>query len=135
MVNGAAKKQATDDPSALAQRLSNIEARLGAIEAASRVASLVAGATRYPHRRAGLLSVRAREAPGTRATACRGDRERAMHRAPRPADSEPLRLVTVAAEIPTDVEALYLALLERLPPAERAELARLLLEDEAACAR
>jgi hypothetical protein len=41
-------------------------------------------------------------------------------------------LVTVAAEIPTDVEALYLALLERLPPAERAELGRLLLEDEAA---
>jgi type VI protein secretion system component VasF len=35
MVNGAAKKQqAADDPSALAQRLSNIEARLGAIEAA-----------------------------------------------------------------------------------------------------
>jgi len=58
-----------------------------------------------------------------------------MHRAPRPADSEPLRLVTVAAEIPADVEALYLALLERLPPAERAELARLLLEDEAAYPR
>jgi len=33
VVNGAAKKQATDDPSALAQRLSNIEARLEAIEA------------------------------------------------------------------------------------------------------
>ena len=40
--------------------------------------------------------------------------------------------MTVAAEIPTDVEALYLALLERLPPAEGAELGRLLLEDEAA---
>jgi hypothetical protein len=39
--------------------------------------------------------------------------------------------VTVAAEIPTDVEALDLALLERL--SERAEFARLWLEDEAAC--
>ena len=44
--------------------------------------------------------------------------------------------MTVAAEkIPTDVEALYLALLERLPPAEGAELGRLLLEDEAAYPR
>jgi hypothetical protein len=34
VVNGAAKKQAKDDPSALAQQLSNIEARLEAIEAA-----------------------------------------------------------------------------------------------------
>jgi hypothetical protein len=33
VVNGSAK-QSTDDPSALAQRLSNIEARLGVIEAA-----------------------------------------------------------------------------------------------------
>ena len=58
-----------------------------------------------------------------------------MHRAPRPADSEPLRLVTVAAEIPADVKALYVALLERPPPAERAELARLLLENKAAYPR
>jgi hypothetical protein len=34
VVNGAAKKQETDEPSALAHRLSNLEARLGAIEAA-----------------------------------------------------------------------------------------------------
>jgi hypothetical protein len=34
VVNGSAKKQPTDDPSALALRLSNIEARLGLIEAA-----------------------------------------------------------------------------------------------------
>jgi hypothetical protein len=34
VVNGSAKKQATDDESALAQRLSIIEARLSVIEAA-----------------------------------------------------------------------------------------------------
>lgn len=37
VVNGAAKKQATEDESALAQRLSNIEARLGVVEAALRL--------------------------------------------------------------------------------------------------
>ena len=38
-------------------------------------------------------------------------------------------MVTIAPEIPTDVEAVYHELLERLGPAERAELARLLLDD------
>jgi hypothetical protein len=37
MVNGIAKKQATDDPSALAQRLSIVEARLGVVEATLRL--------------------------------------------------------------------------------------------------
>ncbi len=38
-------------------------------------------------------------------------------------------MVTSAHEIPADVEAMYHELLERLGPAERAELARLLLDD------
>lgn len=41
-------------------------------------------------------------------------------------------MVTIAHEmIPADVEVLYHELLERLGPAERAELARLLLDDGA----
>jgi hypothetical protein len=40
-------------------------------------------------------------------------------------------VVTIAAEIPADVEAIYHELLERLGPAERAELVRLLVEDGA----
>jgi hypothetical protein len=42
-------------------------------------------------------------------------------------------VVTSAHEIPADVEAMYHELLERLGPAERAELARLLLDDGARC--
>jgi hypothetical protein len=38
-------------------------------------------------------------------------------------------VVTIAPEIPADVEAMYHELLERFGPAERAELARLLLDD------
>jgi hypothetical protein len=38
-------------------------------------------------------------------------------------------VVTIAAAIPADVEAVYHELLERLGPADRAELARLLLDD------
>ena len=38
-------------------------------------------------------------------------------------------MVTSAPEIPADVEAVYHELLERLGPADRAELARLLLDD------
>jgi hypothetical protein len=40
-------------------------------------------------------------------------------------------VVMIAAAIPADVEAVYHELLERLGPAERAELARLLLDDGA----
>ena len=37
--------------------------------------------------------------------------------------------MTIVAEIPADVEALYHEILERLGPAERAQLARLLAQD------
>lgn len=37
--------------------------------------------------------------------------------------------MTIAAEIPVDVEALYHEILERLSPTERVELARLLAQD------
>jgi hypothetical protein len=40
-------------------------------------------------------------------------------------------VVTIADAIPADVEAMYHELLERLGPAERGELARLLLDDGA----
>jgi hypothetical protein len=50
VVNGAAKKQATDDPSALEQRLSNIEARLGAIEAALQLDTDLAADELAPRR-------------------------------------------------------------------------------------
>ena len=76
MVNGPAPKQSTDDPSALAQRLSIVEARLGVVEATLQLDTTEPVAGEPPAQRArtigwlamvtaliavvGMLSVRAR---------------------------------------------------------------------------
>jgi hypothetical protein len=53
--NGTAKKQATDDTSALAQRLSIVEARLGVVEAALRLDTTEPVAGESPAQRAAAL--------------------------------------------------------------------------------
>jgi hypothetical protein len=76
MINGTGPKQSTDDPSALAQRLSIVEARLGVVEATLRLDTAEPVAGEPPAQRTrtigwlamvtalivvvGMLSVRAR---------------------------------------------------------------------------